>query len=82
MTAAVLPFPAGRRHGSVAKQIARASLVNPDFGVRYLQYQLKLQGDAMRRRGIEEVVQRELRCIASAVRRPLPRNLALTYSWR
>ena len=69
MTAAVLPFPIMRRHGFVAKQVAHASLMNPDAGVRYLQYQLKLQGDAMRRRGVDEhIVQRELRCMASAIR--------------
>jgi hypothetical protein len=45
--------------------------------VRYLQYQLKLQGDAMRRRGIDEdLVQRELWCMASAIRAAFAQNVA------
>jgi hypothetical protein len=77
VTAAVLPFPIVRRHGFVAKQVAHASLMNPDSGVRYLQYQLKLQGDAMRRRGIDEdLVQRELRCMASTIRAAFAQNVA------
>ena len=77
MSAAVLPFPIMRRHGFVAKQVARASLMNPDSGVRYLQYQLQIQGDAMRRRGIgEDLVQRELRCMATAIRAAFAQNVA------
>jgi hypothetical protein len=77
MTAVVVPFPIVRRHGFVAKQVAHASLMNPDTGVRYLQYQLKLQGDAMRRRGIDEdLVQRELRCMATAIRAAFAQNVA------
>jgi Family of unknown function (DUF6074) len=69
VTATVLPFPIVRRHGFVAKQVAQASRMDPDAGARYLRYQLKLQGGAMRRRGInEDLVQRELRCMASAIR--------------
>jgi hypothetical protein len=77
VNAAILPFPIVRRHGFVAKQVAHASLMNPDSGVRYLQYQLKLQGDAMRRRGIDEhLVQRELRCMASAIRAAFAQKVA------
>jgi Family of unknown function (DUF6074) len=77
VTATVLPFPIVRRHGFVAKQATHASLMNPDSGVRYLQYQLKLQGNAMRRRGIDEdLVQRELRCMASAIRAAFAQNVA------
>jgi hypothetical protein len=77
VTAAVLPFPIIRRHGFVAKQVAHTLLLNPDSGVRYLQYQLKLQGDAMRRRGIDEdLVQCELRCMAFVIREAFAQNVA------
>jgi hypothetical protein len=75
--AAILPFPIVRRHGFDGKQIAHASQVNSDASARYLRYQLKLQGDAMRRRGIgEDFVQRELRCMASAIRAAFAQNVA------
>jgi hypothetical protein len=79
VTAAVIPFPINRRHGFVAKQVACASLMNPDSSVRYLQYQLKLQSDAMRRRGVDEnLVQRELRGMADAIQRELMKLAAST----
>jgi hypothetical protein len=77
MTAVVVPFPITRRHGFVAKQVAHASLMNPDSGLRYLQHQIQIQGDAMRRRGIDEdLVQRELRCMATALQAAFARNVA------
>jgi hypothetical protein len=69
MTAAVLPFPIIRRGAYIAKQAAHAALMNPDAGVRYLQHQIDIQAEAMRRKGVDEdLVQRELRCMASAIR--------------
>ena len=69
MTAAILPFTIVRRHGFVAKQVGHASQMNPESGVRYLHYQMKLQGDARWRRGFDkDLIQRELRCMASAIR--------------
>lgn len=69
MTASVFPFPLARRRAFIAKQVSHASLMNPDAGVRYVQHQLDIQADALRRRGIdEELIQRELRCMASAIR--------------
>ena len=68
MSAVVVPFPIARRHGFVTKQVAHASLMSPDSGGRYLRYQIKLQVDAMRRRGIDEnLVQREVRCMTVAI---------------
>jgi Family of unknown function (DUF6074) len=68
MTATVLPFPIARRRTFIAKQASHAALMNPDAGVRYLQSQIKLQGDAMRRKGVDEdLVQRELQCMANAI---------------
>jgi hypothetical protein len=42
------------------QQASHVSLMNADAGVRYLQHQLDIQADAMRRKGIaEDVIQRE-----------------------
>jgi hypothetical protein len=68
VTAAVLPFPLARRCAFIQKQVTHASLMNPDAGVRYVQHQLDIQAEAMRRRGIDEdLVQRELRCMRRAI---------------
>jgi hypothetical protein len=41
-----------------------------DAAARYLSYQLKVQGDALRRRGYsEELIARELKCMEAAIRR-------------
>jgi hypothetical protein len=62
MTATILPFPIVRRRGFIAKQVAHASMMNPDSGLRYLQHQIEIQGDAMRRKGIDgDRIKRELR---------------------
>jgi hypothetical protein len=69
MSAAILPFPIARRRAFIQKQADHASLMNPDSGLRYVEYQLKLQAEAMRRRGIDEdLVQREIRCMESAIK--------------
>ena len=70
MTAAIIyPFPLARRRSFIDRQAHHVAELNPDSGVRYLQHQIKIQGDAMRRKGInEDLVQRELRCMAHAIR--------------
>jgi hypothetical protein len=76
MTAVVVPFPIARRQSFIAKQASHAALMNPDAGVRYLQHQLDVQADAMRRRGIEEdLIQRELRCMRRAVQAQFAGNV-------
>ena len=68
MSATVVPFPIVRRHGFIQKQADHAALMNPDSGVRYLQYQLRLQAESMRRKGIDEdLIERELRCMGRAI---------------
>ena len=65
MTASVVPFPLARRRTFIAKQASHAAMMNPDAGVRYLQHQLDVQAESMRRKGIDEaIIQRELRCMA------------------
>jgi hypothetical protein len=68
MTAIVLPFPIARRRAFIRKQVSHAALINPKAGVRYLQHQLRIQADSMRRKGIaEDLVQRELRFMRRAL---------------
>ena len=72
MTATVLPFPILRRHGFIEKQAAHAACMNPDASPRYIEYQIQVQRDAMRRRGIaENLITRELKMMEAAIRREL-----------
>ena len=72
MTATVLPFPIIRRHGFIEKQAAHAACMNPDASARYIEYQIQVQRDAMRRRGIaEDLIARELKLMEAAIRREL-----------
>jgi hypothetical protein len=43
MSAVVMPFPIARRRAFIQRQADHASLMNPDSGLRYVEYQLKLQ---------------------------------------
>jgi Family of unknown function (DUF6074) len=70
MTALILPFPIVRRHGFIRRQAERAASMNYDSCVRYVERQLTIQRDAMRRRGIaENLIDRELYRMAMAMRR-------------
>jgi predicted GIY-YIG superfamily endonuclease len=72
MTATVFPFPILRRHGFVQKQAAHAAGMNTDASARYVEHQIQVQREAMRRRGIaENLIARELRLMESAIRREL-----------
>jgi hypothetical protein len=75
MTATILPYPIARRRTFIAKQADHATYLNPHAAERYLQYQLQMQGDAMRRRGVaEDLIARELKCMERAVRQELLRT--------
>jgi hypothetical protein len=50
MTALILPFPITRRHGFIQRQVAHAARMNYDSCVRYVERQLTIQRDTMRRR--------------------------------
>ena len=52
MTVTILPFPILRRHGFIQKQAAHAACMNPNAAARYIEYQIQVQRDAMRRRGV------------------------------
>ena len=68
MSAEIVPFPITRRRGFIHKQAAHAACMKPDSAVRYIEHQLLIQRDAMRRRGIaENLIAMELRCMAAAM---------------
>ena len=75
MTATVFPFPIVRRNGFIRKP-SHAALMNPDAGVRYLQHQIDVQAETMRRKGInEDLVQLELRCMRRALQAEFAGNI-------
>ena len=77
MTAIIFPFPIVRRHGFVRRQAEHAASMNPDSSARYLEYQLQVQRDAMRRRGVaEDRIVRELKLMEAAIRRELLQALS------
>ena len=77
MSAAVLPFPLVRRYDMITRQSRYAAELNPDAAERFIQQQLKIQGDSMRRRGIEEdLIDRELKCMEFEIRSRLNRLAA------
>ena len=74
VTATVLPFTLARRHNMITRQSRYAAELNPDAAERFIQQQLKIQGDSMRRRGIEEdLIDRELKCMEFEIRSRLNR---------
>ena len=77
MTVTILPFPILRRHGFIQKQAAHAACMNPNAAARYIEYQIQVQRDAMRRRGIaENLIARELKLMEAAIRRELVQALS------
>jgi hypothetical protein len=67
MTAVVFPFPIVRRRGLIEKKAAYAESMNQDSAIRYVERQLTIQCDVMRRRGIaENLIDRELYRMAKA----------------
>jgi hypothetical protein len=73
--AVVVPFPYVRRRVFIERQASRAAELNPEAGDRHVRYQVQVQVDAMRRRGIgEELILREARCLENAIRAALWRT--------
>ena len=69
MSAKIVPFPIVRRHGFIERQAEYAAQMNPAGGERYLTHQIRLQADAMRRKGVsDDLIQREIRCMTAALR--------------
>jgi len=70
--AVVVPFPYIRRRVFIERQASRAAALNPDAADRHVRYQVQVQVDAMRRRGIDEqLILREARCLENAIRAAL-----------
>jgi hypothetical protein len=75
-SAIVVPFPYVHRRVFIERQALRAAELNPCAGERHLQYQVQVQIDAMRRRGIcEALICREARCLEAAMRAALRRTV-------
>lgn len=72
MAAEVLPFPRARHARFVARQAVRAAELAPAASERHIALQIKIQADAMARRGIaSDLIEREARCLELAIRAAL-----------
>jgi hypothetical protein len=70
--AVVVPFPLARRRTYIVRQANHSLCLNPGAAARYLEHQLHVQGEAMRRRGIAEgLIARELKRMEAAIHREL-----------
>ena len=68
MSAAIYPFPLAKRGAMIDRQARYAAELGPDAAERHIQQQLKIQGDSMRRRGVDEdLIARELKCMRTAI---------------
>jgi hypothetical protein len=77
MSAIVVPFPLARRRRYIVRQAKRAFELTGDAAERHIQSQIKIQADAMRRKGISEIViTREIKNMEFAIRSVLPRAVS------
>lgn len=69
MTAIVVPFPLTRRPHFIRKQARRVAELSPAAGERHIAAQIKVQRDALMRKGVNaELVKRETVQLESAIR--------------
>jgi Family of unknown function (DUF6074) len=72
MTAAIVPFPMANRRSMILRQARYAAGLNPEAAERHLQRQLKIQRQAMRRRGIDEqLIVHEINNMETSIRATL-----------
>ncbi|MCP3469823.1 DUF6074 family protein [Bradyrhizobium sp. CCGUVB1N3] len=72
----VLPFPVIRRQAFIQRQAVVVAELNETAGERYIQHQLRIQRDAMMRKGIDtSLIERELRCLETSIRAALSKFL-------
>jgi Family of unknown function (DUF6074) len=65
------------RQSMILRQARYAAVLNPDAAERHIQRQLKIQGQAMRRRGIDErLITREINCLETSIRTTLSRAVS------
>jgi hypothetical protein len=77
MSAIIVPFPIANRKSMIFRQALYAAQLNPDAAERHIQRQLKIQGQAMRRRGIDErLITREINCLEASIRSTLLRGVS------
>jgi hypothetical protein len=80
MTAAIFPFPITRRHKFIERQVSRLFELNVYSRERHIHLQLKIQPDAMRRRGIaDNLIARELKSMEFALRNALSHTSATPF---
>jgi hypothetical protein len=70
--AAIVPFPAKARGAFIARLVAQVAARSPLVGEKHLAHQLRVQGEALRRKGVPEpAVRREVAALEAAVRTEL-----------
>jgi hypothetical protein len=61
----------------ILRQARYAAALNPDAAERHIQQQLKIQGHAMRRKGIDErLIAHEIICMETSIRATLLRAVS------
>jgi uncharacterized membrane-anchored protein len=76
MSAVIIPFPIIRRYKFVARQVSRVLELNPRTRERHIHLQLKIQAEAMRRKGIApNLIVGELNSLEFVIRQALSRTL-------
>jgi hypothetical protein len=77
MTAIIVPFPLASRRSMILRQARYAAELNSDAAERHIQKQLKIQGQAMRRKGIDEqLIAQEINCMETSIRAMLLRAVS------
>jgi Family of unknown function (DUF6074) len=72
MSPAVFPFPIAKRRALIDRQGRYAAALSSNAAEGHIERQLKIQGDSMRRKGIEEALVRcELKSMEAAIRAAL-----------
>jgi hypothetical protein len=75
----VIPFPITKRRGFAERQARTAASYSSQSGERYIQRQLNIQAEMLRRRGVADgLIAREMRALETAIRAELSR-LVMSY---
>ena len=76
-TATIIPFPLAYRRSMILRQARYAAVLSPAAAERHIRQQLKVQAQAMRRKGIDErVIAREIGCLETSIRATLLRDVS------
>jgi hypothetical protein len=68
----VVPFPLARRRAFIERHARLIAAMRPDAGERYLDRQLRIQFENLKRRGIDrEIIDREVVSLDAAIRAAL-----------